>query len=126
MNSPTAPDLRRRSAVSILATVFVLASLIRLPVVPLVVLTIVWLAVVTLCLWATLPWCIRTHREAIRRRERQALQDGLNLLLSYSCACVDTLAVESAGWNGSVHTFYFANLVFAREFRRANTDKVLG
>ena len=49
----------------------------------------------------------------------------LDRLLSDRCTCEDELAVEYDGWNGSVHTFRFDSVEYARRFRRSNAGKVL-
>ncbi len=110
------------------AAAAVLPFLIRLPAFVGVLLGSVWVAVVTLGVVALYPPSARAYRGMLHRRERdrQLLEDRLERSLSEGCAEERKLAVEYAGWNGSIHRFYFSSRQFAREFRRANAGKVLG
>ncbi len=79
-------------------------------------------------LYAVFPWCVRSHREALRERERarRAIEDDLERCLCDQCAEETEVAAEYDGWSGTVHTFYFSNREFARRFCRVNAGKVLG
>jgi hypothetical protein len=61
-------------------------------------------------------------------RSLKALKEHINekrlSMMSPSCACAD-LAAAYHGWNGSIHTFEFANSNFAEAFRASNAKKVV-
>jgi len=88
----------------------------------------VWAVMLGFGLWFLFSWCMRTHRDAVLRRERarQAIEDDLTRYLCDSCAREALVAAEYDGWSGTVHTFYFANAEFAILFTQANAGKVLG
>ncbi len=122
--------VHRPAVFALLAIVLVCTGVMLLSTMPAlyaVVFGTIWAALFCLGVYVLFPWTIRSHRKALLNREqaRMAIENAISENLCDGCVVEDVVAIEYAGWSGSVHTFYFSNPSYAHQFREANARKIV-
>jgi len=105
-----------------------LAALAKINLAVAIVLALMLVVVTVMVVALTFGWCQERYRGALQEKlaEEARLERRLDSLLSPGCAQHESLAASYDGWQGSVHTFRFANADFATALENANPGKCLG